>query len=81
LDGGTTVKESKTTYTTTNFKTKKALKEAVIAGKDVGVYQPGLFSRGLELEGNFTLEGPHYPEPHRWYAEVTVKDRKIVKVR
>lgn len=33
----------KVAYTVTNFKTKKALKEAVQAGKAVEVYQPGPF--------------------------------------
>ena len=27
------------------------------------------------------LEGPHYPEPHKWYAEVEMKDGVIVKVK
>ena len=28
-------------YTNTNFKTKKALKDALAAGQEVGVHQPG----------------------------------------
>ena len=28
-------------YTNTNFKTKKALKDALAAGQDVGVHEPG----------------------------------------
>ena len=24
--------------------------------------------------GEFSVEGPHYPEPHRWYARVVAKD-------
>ena len=27
------------------------------------------------------LEGPHFPEPHRWYAQATVKDSVIVSVK
>jgi hypothetical protein len=27
------------------------------------------------------VEGPHYPEPHKWYAEVEVKDYIVVKVK
>jgi hypothetical protein len=27
------------------------------------------------------VEGPHYPEPHRWYAEVQVTDGRITSVK
>ena len=67
-------------YTTTNFKTKKALKEAVANGDHVGIYQPGPFCKGVEKEGTFTLEGPHFPAPHRWYGKAIVKDFRIIKV-
>ena len=66
-------------YTCINFKTKKALKEAVSSGQKVEVYQPGPFAPNL-IQGRVTLEGPHYPEPHRWYARVIVEDSIIVKV-
>ena len=65
-------------YAEINFKTKKELKEAVELGQKVGVYAPGLGTpkdNGLEF-----LEGPHYPEPHKWYAKVEMKDGIIVKV-
>jgi hypothetical protein len=66
-------------YTNINFKTKKALKEAVAAGKPVSVYTPGLGTPVRDCQE--FVEGPHYPEPHRWYAEVTMKDGLIVKVK
>ena len=31
-------------------------------------------------DGRITLEGPHYPQPHRWYANAIVKDSVIVKL-
>lgn len=65
-------------YTVTNFKTKKALKAAVAEGKLVRVYSPGPFP--CPTDGKITLEGPHYPEPHRWYAEAILKDGIIIKV-
>ena len=66
-------------YTSINFKTKKALKDAVAAGTEVRLYAPGL---GTSRDnGTETVEGPHYPEPHRWYARVDMKDGKVVKVR
>ena len=68
-------------YTYENFKTKKALKEAVANGEKIAIYQPGPFGGDDPDEGTFCVEGPHYPEPHRWYATVEVKDGFIVKVR
>jgi len=66
-------------YTDTNFKTKKALKEAVAAGQKVTLYAPGL---GTPVrDGVDCVEGPHYPAPHTWYAEVTMKDGFVVKVK
>ncbi len=69
-------------YTHRNFKTKKELKEAVAAGDVIHCYQPGPFGKGIE-EGDqqVYLEGPHYPEPHRWYATAILKDGKVVKVK
>ncbi len=67
-------------YTTVNYKTKKALKEAVAAGIKVSTYQPGGMFPATR-EGAITLEGPHYPAPHTWYAEAVVHDGIIVKVK
>jgi hypothetical protein len=66
-------------YTDINFKTKKAFKEAVTSGVIVGVYSPGPF--GCKQNGTEFIEGPHYPQPHSWYAEVQVVDGKVVKVK
>jgi len=65
-------------YTETNFKTKKQLKEAVAAGRKIGVYSPGPFP--CPQNGQVALEGPHYPEPHKWYATATIKDGYVIKV-
>jgi len=62
-----------------NFKTKKALKEAVAEGKQVTLRAPG---RGQpRTDGTEYVEGPWYPEPHRWYAQVQMKDGVVVKVK
>ena len=68
-------------YTDTNYKTKRALKEAVAAGTEVTYYQPGPFAGNEPSDGTIYLEGPHYPEPHRWYAQATVRGGVVVKVR
>jgi len=57
----------------------------VEAGGEVRVYQPGgLFSPPGDdphYTGTAYVEGPHYPQPHTWYAEVTLQDGKVVKVK
>lgn len=67
-------------YCNVNFKTKKALKEAIAAGEKIGIHNPGLGGPPPQ-EGTAFLEGPWYPEPHKWYAEVTLKEGVIVKVK
>ena len=66
-------------YTVKNFKAKKALKDAVKSGEVVRVYQPGPFGPAVK-DGRGSVEGPHYPEPHRWYASVEVRNGAVVKV-
>lgn len=80
-------------YTVINFKTKKALKEAVElhnkakAGETVNpsqpvrCYQPGLGPDLSNYTGKITLEGPHYPKPHTWYAEAELVNGVVVKVK
>lgn len=63
------------TYVNPNFKTKKALDR----GDDVQVFQPGIGT--VPRDGAVSLEGPHYPESHRWYAQGVMKDGKLVKVK
>lgn len=65
-------------YVDPNFTTKKQLKEAVAAGKSVEVFSPGPFP--APRDGKTSVEGPHYPKPHSWYAQVEVKDGLVVKV-
>lgn len=67
-------------YTYENYRTKKELVADVKAGKQVRVYQPGgIFPS--QKDGEVSIEGPHYPEPHRWYASATIADGVVVKVK
>lgn len=84
-------------YTTRNFKSKKEFKQAVEAynqyvanpvNRDrssanwtVTYYQPGPFGGNEPRDGWLTFEGPHYPQPHRWYAQALAKDGVIIKVK
>ena len=81
-------------YTVVNFKTKKALKEAVakwkeyqvVSGHDninapaVRCFQPGLGPDLSNYTGKVCLEGPHSPQPHRWYAQAEMVNGVVVKV-
>lgn len=75
-------------YTTTNFKTKKALKQAVCNHRlypdmfpPVRIFQPGPFGGNEPRNGTVALEGPHAPEPHRWYAQATLKDGLVTSIK
>ena len=68
-------------YTVKNFRTKKALKEAVKNLETVNVMEPGQFGNPGPENGKVYLEGPHYPEPHRWYAQATVKNGCVITVK
>ena len=65
-------------YCSPNFKTKKALKEAIKNGEQVIIFAPGFGTPNRD--GQEFLEGPHYPEPHKWYAGVEVRNGIIIKV-
>ena len=50
-----------------------------MSGAKVGLYAPGI---GMPKQnGTEYVEGPHYPQPHTWYAEVEMKDGIVVKVK
>lgn len=71
-------------YVSPNFKTKKELKQAVkdsLANnaKGVTVYAPGLGT--IPRNGLVSLEGPHYPAPHTWYAEGTMRDGILIAIK
>jgi len=67
-------------YTVTNYPTKKAVRDALANGETIRVYQPGPFGPDV-ADGQATLEGPHYPKPHKWYAEALVADGVLVRIR
>ncbi len=73
-------------YTTNNFGTKKALKEALVAyhageGPAITYYQPGPFGGNEPQAGTLFLEGPHFPNAHTWYAQATAENGVIIKVK
>ena len=66
-------------YVNPNCKTKKELKERIKAGKPTTVFSSGPFP--CPQNGRVSVEGPHYPEPHTWYASCEVQDGIVVKVK
>jgi len=72
-----------TCYVSPNFKSKKALKEAIASGAPIRVFQPNGDLTGVRAptNGRVFLEGPHYPEPHKWYAEGTMLNGKLIKIK
>ncbi len=67
-------------YTVKNYRTKKELKNDVDNGVEVEVYSVSMFEKP-PFNGTVYLEGPHYPEPHKWYAQATVENSIIKKVK
>jgi hypothetical protein len=66
-------------YTNIDFRTKKAVKQAVKDGQKITVYQHAGIGQ-VPTDGEVSLEGPHFPKPHTWYATAILKDGVIVKV-
>jgi hypothetical protein len=60
---------------------KQSLGTALMA-RPITVYQPNGDLTGVSapLNGRVTIEGPHYPEPHRWYANAVLENGEVVKV-
>jgi len=68
-------------YTSINFKTKKELKDAIKEGKYITVFQPNAISVAETQNGKCYLEGPHYPQPHRWYGEGMLQNGRLISVK
>lgn len=65
-------------YVSPNFKSRKELVEAVKAGKHVTVFSPGPFP--ATNDGWNHVEGPHYPQPHKWYGTVRCEGGVVKEV-
>ena len=65
-------------YVRPNYASKKLLKDAVKEGDLVEAFSPGPFP--CPSDGVIAIEGPHFPEPHKWYAQVKVEGGRVVRV-
>lgn len=69
-------------YISPNLKSKAAIKRAIAAGTTITVYQPNdMFGAVIPDNGEVVVEGPHFPEPHKWYGKATLKDGKVVSIK
>jgi hypothetical protein len=67
-------------YVNPNYPTKKAFINAVKAGVPMETYNPsGMFP--TVQNGTDSVEGPHYPKPHKWYSAVVVKDGIVISAK
>jgi hypothetical protein len=60
------------------YPTKKALKEAI--GQTLKYQETSIFGSEYQANGTFCVVGPT-PYNRKWFAEITMKDGKILKVR
>jgi hypothetical protein len=62
-----------------DFPTKKAFLEALKIGRDIAVYQPGIFPIAGNGTGVFTIEAP--ANFHKWYCTVVCENCRVIKVK
>ncbi len=66
-------------YTVENFKSKKALRDAIKSGRRVAVQDA--FIGETPTEGTVYLEGPHFPKAHTWQGAAILKDGSVISVK
>lgn len=73
-----------TMYTIRNYKSKKELVADYTAGVKIPVFQPNAEMFGKDPfnnpDGRACIEGPHYPQPHKFYIAVEIRDNIIYKI-
>ena len=67
-------------YVSTDFATKRELKQAVLAGLPIVAYSP--IMQTLAINGRETVVGPWHPDrtAKAWMAHVEVRDMRIIAV-
>ncbi len=69
-------------YVYPNYPSKAALSRAIKAGLDtITACENTPAGQEPIQEGSCVLEGPHWPEPHRWYGQAVVKEGRVVSVK
>jgi len=70
-----------TAYLYPNLKSKKAYKEAIDKGQRITAMENTPWGTQEITLGSVTFEGPHYPEPHRFYGTAIVENGVVVSVK
>jgi len=67
-------------YVDIDYRTKKEFLTALRDGVVFYPYNPsGMFAE--PQNGNIVVEGPHFPKPHRWYAQCVVRGGTIISAK
>ena len=66
-------------YTVKNYRSKAEIKRDLAAGKIIEIMPVGQYP--VPTDGPISLEGPHYPEPHRWYAQGMMKNGHLISIK
>ena len=67
-------------YVNPDYKSKKEFITAIKAGVVHHPYNPSGFF-GAPSSGLIVIEGPHYPKPHKWYAQCEVEGGVVIKAK
>lgn len=67
-------------YLYPNLKSKAAYKRALVDGVRIVARENTPTGQYPIENGTTVFEGPHYPEPHRFYGKATVVEGRVVKV-
>ena len=68
-------------YVDGNPKSKKLLKQWISSGKEVRCFQPGMGPDLSQHTGVVYLEGPHFPQPHKWYAQGRLERGVLISIK
>jgi len=69
-------------YLYPNLKSKKAYKEAIKAGQCITAKENTPYEEVPVVNSSRChFEGPHSPEPHKFYGVAVVKDGRVVSIK
>ena len=67
-------------YIYPNFKTKKAAIDAIKRGERITCKSNTPWGQAEITNGTESIEGPHFPEAHKWYGIATIQAGRVVKL-
>lgn len=68
-------------YTEYNYKTKKKIQDDIKEGKKIYCFNPGIGGNLSHYTGSVYLEGPHFPEPHKWYGAGKLVNGVLISIK